>query len=121
MKALLLVAHGSRRKQSNSEVVTLSEKLSTKCSTDFPIIKAGFLELSSPSISEGVQQCISEGATTVVLLPYFLNSGRHVVEDIPNIVKSIQEKFTAVQIKIAPHLGASDLMLDLLISSAKKV
>ena len=46
MKALLLVAHGSRRKQSNDEVVLLAERLKTNCSEQYNIIHAGFLELA---------------------------------------------------------------------------
>ncbi len=119
MKALLLIAHGSRRKQSNEEVINLAEKLHQRCSSEFPIIHGGFLELATPLIPDGIEQCINEGATSITVLPYFLNSGRHVVEDIPRIVDETGEKFPAVPITIAQHLGASDLMIDLLISSAK--
>ena len=62
--------------------------------------------------------CADDGATSIIVLPYFLNSGRHVVEDIPNIVEQTRPDYPDVDIKVAQHLGASDLMMDLLISSA---
>ena len=86
MKALLLVAHGSRRKQSNDEVVALAEKLKNSCGEQYDIVKSAFLELADVLIPEGIEQCISDGATSIIVLPYFLNSGRHVFEDIPNII-----------------------------------
>jgi sirohydrochlorin ferrochelatase len=118
MKALLLIAHGSRRKQSNDEVVILAERLKLNCSEQYEIIHAGFLELAETLIPEGIKKCVNDGATSIVVLPYFLNSGRHVVEDIPNIVNDTRPLYPNINIKIAPHLGASDLMMELLITTA---
>jgi sirohydrochlorin ferrochelatase len=119
--ALLLVAHGSRRQQSNNEVTELAEKLGESCRDDYKIVHSGFLELASPSIPEGIQNCINDGATRVTILPYFLNSGRHVIEDVPDIVVAAKSRHPEVEIIIAPHLGASPLMVELLIDSAKSV
>ena len=119
MKALLLVAHGSRRKQSNDEVVLLAEKLKNECSQQYNIVNAAFLELSEILIPDGIRQCITDGASSIIVLPYFLNSGRHVVEDIPNIIKDCIDQHPNIEIRLAPHLGASSLMMELLISSAE--
>ena len=118
MKALLLVAHGSRRKQSNDEVVELAHRLKKNCTDEYGIIHAGFLELSETLIPDGIKKCVDDGASSIVVLPYFLNSGRHVVEDIPQIVEQVRPDYPAVEIKLAQHLGASDMMMDLLIASA---
>lgn len=118
MKALLLVAHGSRRKQSNEEVVALADRLKQNCSEQYGIIHAGFLELAETLIPDGIKKCVDDGATSIIVLPYFLNSGRHVVEDIPNIVEAIRPDYPDVDIKVAQHLGASELMMELLISTA---
>ncbi|HEC60046.1 hypothetical protein LCGC14_0584990 [marine sediment metagenome] len=118
MKALLLIAHGSRRQQSNDEVIVLAEKLKLNCADQYDIIHAGFLELAETLIPDGIKKCVDDGATSIIVLPYFLNSGRHVVEDIPNIVNDTQPHYPSIDIKIAPHLGASDLMMELLITTA---
>lgn len=121
VNALLLVAHGSRRQQSNDEVASLAAKLSRACNEDYPIVHCSFLELATPSIPEGIEKCISDGASRITLLPYFLNSGRHVVEDVPEIVAASREQHSGIDIRIAPHLGASALMVDLLVASAQSV
>jgi len=118
MKALLLIAHGSRRQQSNDEVYVLADKLKNNCAEQYDIVHAGFLELAETLIPDGIRQCVDDGATSIVVLPYFLNSGRHVIEDIPGEVNETRALYPQVDIKIAPHLGASELMMDLLISSA---
>ncbi len=120
MNALLLVAHGSRRPQSNNEVLLLTQKLKNHCSQQYPIIHGAFLELADPTIPDGIQQCITDGATTVVVLPYFLNSGSHVTQDVPAIIETAQSSYPMIDIKLAQHLGASEMMLELLISSANQ-
>lgn len=118
MKALLLIAHGSRRQQSNDEVVCIADKLKAHCAGEFDIVHSGFLELADVLIPDGIKRCVDDGASSIIVLPYFLNSGRHVVEDVPGIVEETRPLYPDVEIKIAPHLGASELMIDLLISSA---
>jgi sirohydrochlorin ferrochelatase len=118
MKALLLVAHGSQRKLSNDEVILLADKLRKNCSQQYSIVNAAFLELAEVLIPEGIKQCVNDGASSIIILPYFLNSGRHVIEDIPSIVNETAGQYPDITICIAPHLGASSLMMDLLVSSA---
>ena len=60
MKALLLVAHGSRRKLSNDEVILLADKLRNNCSRQYSIVNAAFLELAEVLIPEGIKQCVTE-------------------------------------------------------------
>ena len=118
MKALLLVAHGSRRQQSNDEVDKLAEQLRERCANEYQIVHAAFLELADTLIPDGIRRCAQEGATEIVVLPYFLNSGRHVVTDIPEEVDSVRDELPGVEIKLASHLGASSVMLDLLVATA---
>jgi hypothetical protein len=52
MHILLLVAHGSRREESNIEIKSLSEKISKFESKEFDKVMSAFLELASPSIPD---------------------------------------------------------------------
>ena len=119
MNALLIVAHGSRRPQSNDEVAALADTIREKCSDDYPVVHAGFLELAEPSIPDGITKCINDGASNVTVLPYFLNSGRHVVEDVPEMLEQARLQHPDAEITLAPHLGASSMMIDLVITLAK--
>lgn len=109
MKSLLIVAHGSRRQASNDEVRQLAECIS-KQTEEFDFVHSGFLELADPSIPQGLEDCIAKGAKEVVVMPYFLAAGRHVVEDIPAEVDPIIEKYPQIQITITPHLGHLQIM-----------
>lgn len=116
-KALLLVAHGSRRAASNIEVVRLADQLQADLAADFTMVKAAFLELAEPSIPEGITACADAGADHVVVLPYFLNSGRHVAEDIPAEIETARQQLPDIKITLKAHIGASPEMHQLLLKA----
>lgn len=119
MKSLLIVAHGSRRKESNDEVRQLTTKVA-ELDQEFDEVKCAFLELAKPLIPDGIRQAISNGASEVVVLPYFLSAGRHVTKDIPNDVEIVQKEFPAIKITIAPYLGVSKEIPAILLAQANK-
>jgi sirohydrochlorin ferrochelatase len=118
MKSLLLVAHGSRRAESNDEVRQLALQLEASANGQFDQIACAFLELAEPSIPDGLRAAIRAGATEVTVLPYFLSAGRHVVTDIPGEVNIIRAESPEVKIILAPYLGASPAVVDLLLGLA---
>lgn len=120
MQALLLIAHGSRRQASNEEVKTLTEVLAKRPENDGKIVECAFLELADPSIPLGVSACVQQGATCVVVLPYFLSVGRHVIVDIPAELEKAQKLHPQVEIKITPYLGSAIEIGDILMSLSKQ-
>lgn len=114
MHALVVAAHGSRRDASNAEVITLTNLISKTLADDFPVIKAGFLELAEPSIPDAINHCVQQGATTISVLPYFLSAGRHVEEDVPSEISKAKETHIDIPMKLLPHIGGSTQMIDLI-------
>ena len=114
MNSLLLVAHGSRRQASNVEVTEIAQLLRKRVAGQYPLTGCAFLELAEPSIPEGIEKLIQAGATEIVILPYFLSAGRHIQEDVPGIVQSVQEKHPNIKMTIAPYLGEDEKVVDLL-------
>lgn len=117
MKCLLIVAHGSRREKSNDEVRLLAERVSHQNGFDFDDVSAAFLELAEPSIPVGLEACIKRGATNIIVFPYFLAAGRHVVEDIPNEIAPIVARYPEVNVHIAPHLGQATALPEIILTT----
>lgn len=117
MKYLLLVAHGSRREASNNEVRELARRMNT-LEHDFDEVGSAFLELAEPLIPDGIRQAIQQGASEVVVLPYFLSAGRHVIQDVPAEVDIVRREHPEVQIRIAPYLGSAAGIAQLLLAQA---
>ncbi len=116
MKAVVLVSHGSRSAKTKEEVAALVADL--KVRTGISIFEYAFLEIEHPSIPEGLEICINQGANDIAVLLNFLNSGRHVNNDIPEIVAQVSKKYPQVKISISNPVGQhpkiGDLFIDLL-------
>lgn len=118
MKALLLVAHGSRRAESNEEIARLAARVAARAGEEFGLVQHAFLELAAPLIPDGIELCISQGATSVHVVPYFLARGTHVAEDIPEQVEIKQTQYPDMDIRITDYLGTSDELVDVLLKLA---
>jgi sirohydrochlorin ferrochelatase len=120
MKALLIVAHGSRRVESNDEVRALTGRLGAQAAGLYTRVQCAFLELAEPSIPDGLLAAIREGATRVTVVPYFLSAGRHVVMDIPAEIEGVRKEYPDIDIVLAPYVGAAPGLTDLLLQQALK-
>ncbi|WP_372808268.1 sirohydrochlorin chelatase [Pontiella sp.] len=105
MRALLIVAHGSRRKESNEEVRRLAARIKENAGPAFSEVASAFLEISSPQIDSAVADLVKEGAEEIKVFPYFLAAGTHVVDDIPKQIAEAEATYPDVQFELLPHLG----------------
>ena len=55
MNILLLIAHGSRREESNLEIESLVKKITSLNNEEFDSVIHGFHEFASPNIEEANQ------------------------------------------------------------------
>ncbi len=115
MKAIIFIAHGSKKEQSNNEFVNLIEKVS-KEDTKYDLKKAAFLELATPSVQELAVEFIKKGAKQISFYPYFLNSGKHVLVDLPNIIEDLKKEYPLIELKLLPHFGKSEKIKDIILS-----
>ncbi len=115
-KSLLLVAHGSRRAESNDEVRRVTEAMKKKVGDRFIAVECAFLELAEPSIPKGIEHCIRQGGEIVEVIPYFLSAGRHVAEDIPEQVDIKRREYPDIDIRVTPYLGAAEAIPEVLLS-----
>lgn len=124
MKALLLVAHGSRRKDSNDEVRRLTHRIRENSGPAFSKVECAFLEISCPQVDSAINDLAIEGVTEILIFPYFLASGTHVTCDIPRLIEEEQANHPTMRFDLLPHLGAlqgvSSLILDHIYSSAPR-
>lgn len=116
--ALIIVAHGSRKENSNTEVMQLGKKVEALVEANYDVVKTAFLEFADPSLEESIKNSVQEGVRDIVILPYFLASGNHVTRDIPAIVNQISMMYPDVKIKLKEHVGSAEGMASLLSSMA---
>ena len=100
---MLLVSHGSRSPKAKEEISVLVGLLRQRLPS--AIVEFAFLEIESPSIPEGIDKCITKGATELLLALNFLNAGRHVNKDIPAIVLASIKKYPQIKFAISKPIG----------------
>lgn len=116
--ALLLIAHGSRRAEANADLEFVAAGLRDR--GRYPVVRVAYLELAEPGIDAGGASCVEAGATDVILLPYFLSPGKHVVEDLAAARDRLAGRFPGVRFVLAEPLGRHPLLLDVLEERARE-
>lgn len=111
--AVLLIAHGSRRAEANDDLVQLANLVSDR--GRYQIVEVSYLELAEPSISQGGRNCVDRGARLVLMMPYFLSAGVHVVNDLQAMRSDLATQFPQVEFVLCPHLGLHPLMAEIVL------
>ena len=112
--AVLLVAHGSRRREANDDLVQLADMLRTRLPDRF--VEAAYLELAEPSIPAGLARCREQGAREIHMLPWFLSAGSHVTDDLTRFRDEFTAQYPDVRVTLHPPLGLHPLMVDILLA-----
>ena len=102
--AILMMAHGSRIAEANDaarEVATMVKEI-----TGFEIVEVSFREMHEPNIQLGIDVCVAKGAERILLMPYFLFMGAHVLHDLPEEIEEAKKRHPGLVMEMGGHLGA---------------
>ena len=119
MNALIILAHGSRRQESNKEIVVLTTEVKAISADKYDIIEYAYLELAEPSLLQCIDNIINEGASSITIFPYFLNSGNHVTRDIPAIIETAAVQYPECRFDVSTFIGMHKDMPKLILELAK--
>jgi len=117
MKALLIVDHGSRRDEANRLLAQVESLLRERDA--FPIVHHAHMELAPPTIADAFDRCVADGATEIVVHPYFLGPGKHYRVDIPALVEEAAAKHPGVAWRVTDPLGLHPKILDVVIERSR--
>ncbi len=111
-QALILFAHGSSNPTWREPFDDIAHKVHT-CLTEegqAVAVQLAFLELMSPSVENAVFDLVQQGVRDIRIVPLFFGVGKHIAEDLRNIIDAAQMAHPDVVIQIMPALGQSDWM-----------
>ncbi len=101
--AILLMGHGSRVAQANNALNVIAEMV--KEQSGCGIVEVSFREQHSPNIQKGIDACVAQGATRILLYPYFLFAGAHVLEDLPEEMDEAAKRHPGLEMVLGSPLG----------------
>jgi sirohydrochlorin ferrochelatase len=116
--ALLLIAHGSRRAEANADLDHLAGVLRAR--GEWRHVQPAYLELCEPGIIAAGEMCVAAGAKRVVMVPYFLSAGVHVVEDLTAARDELAKRHPAVEFMLAEPLGRHPLLAEVVAERARQ-
>lgn len=116
MKALLIVAHGSRKRESNEEIFHLAQELGKKAHGDFNVVKAAFIQFTTPLVPDVIGELAEKGVTEMTVLPYFIAGGSHVTSDIPELIADARKAYPKITFTLTTHLGKFEGMVAFILS-----
>lgn len=108
---VLLVGHGTRDPQGQSEARQLAELVAAKLAPE--PVELGFLELAEPTIDEAVARLAARGVRQVIFVPLILLEAAHAKRDIPEAVAAAVQRHAGMTALRAGHLGLEPSLLGL--------
>lgn len=115
--AVIILGHGSRQPGAGDPLRLVVEAVRAKSGYD--MVEHAFLRNASPGIEETIDRCAEQGAGSIIIVPFFVQPGSHVVSDIPGLVAAAQQRHPGVRMRAAAHVGSHALMADIVLDLAK--
>jgi sirohydrochlorin cobaltochelatase len=112
VKFTLLIGHGSRDAQGNDEFLAFVQQLRRIQPNQH--FESCFLELAEPNIMEGIDACVRQGATQIVVVPVILLAASHVKLEIPEILDAARCKYPQVELVYGRNIGLHPQLIELL-------
>lgn len=112
MRGILILAHGSREKSTENTLQEVVENLKEICHED--IIETAFLQFSKVDLKTGFDNLKAKGVSDIIVIPYFLFEGVHVLEDIPKEIDSYLKENDDVRIIMGRALGTDKRLAEIL-------
>ena len=100
--ALLVMAHGTPLEHANQPVRQTTAWLHAK--THYSLAATAYLDCNTPRIADAIDDLAAQGARKIVALPYFLHRGRHLRQDLPQILAAARRRHPLFTLLEAPHL-----------------
>jgi len=112
MNGILILAHGSKRQETEQTLNSLVSKVKQK--TGEKLVVPAYLQFSEQNLKAGIEQLIDSGANDIKVVPMFLFDGVHVTQDIPEELNAIMAKHPGIKIRMSKHLGDDDRIAEII-------
>lgn len=110
-RPLLLVGHGTRDSEGRQEFMNFARAYQA-LDTSRPVIPC-FLELTTPTILEGITQCLEQGYIEFSVLPLLLFAARHNKFDITNELDRARQLHPELKFHYGRHFGVAPVILEI--------
>ncbi|MEN1760198.1 CbiX/SirB N-terminal domain-containing protein [Anoxynatronum sibiricum] len=119
-KGLLILAHGSKVKETDETVKRLAEAVKIQTADTFDAVGYGFLQMANPTMAEAARKLAEAGVTRVHIAPFFLFRGNHLREDIPEELENLKKEYPHLNFTMGGSIGDHPAMTRVLLDQIEK-
>ena len=106
---LIMIAHGSPDSSNNRAIYAVAERV--RALQHYAAVTVCFMELNKPSLAEAIDDFSQNGISHAITVPYFLQLGNHVSDDLPRLNAESQARHPKMTLLLAEHLGYDRLLI----------
>ncbi|MFQ4146737.1 sirohydrochlorin chelatase [Chlorogloeopsis sp. ULAP02] len=110
-RPLLMIGHGTRDAEGRQALLDFAA-IYQSLDASRPVMPC-FLELTGPTIQEGIDQCQEKGYTEFSVLPVLLFAARHNKFDITNELDRAKSKYPQLKFHYGRHFGITPAIIEL--------
>lgn len=110
-RPLLMIGHGTKDVEGRQSFLDFAAAYQA-LDTSRPVLPC-FLELTSPTIQEGVDRCVEQGYTELSVLPILLFAARHNKFDVTNELDRARQRHPQLKFHYGRHFGITPGILEL--------
>lgn len=110
-EAIILLGHGSRVSGAAEDMSRVALRLKEKYG--YALVETCSMSRLGPRFAEVFERCVAQGVRKVIVIPYFLHSGLHLVLDIPRMLQEKAREYPQVEIVLGKNLGFDESLVDL--------
>jgi sirohydrochlorin ferrochelatase len=86
----------------------------------FSLVETAFLDCAAPDLAQAVAGLVRQGATRIVVVPFFLTLGIHMRRDLPAIVAGLRQTHGGVDIEVTQPLEGHPALAEIVLARAEE-
>lgn len=116
--AVIILGHGSRTGDADSSIRRVAADV--KASSGFEIVGHAFLQYMQPRPEDVIEQCVRAGAERIVIVPFFLQPGAHVMKDVPALASLMRSRYPDIEVVVTDIVGSHPLMAAVVVDRVRE-
>ena len=113
---IVLFAHGSRDPHWRApieHIARLIQELDPEVQ-----VRCAYLEMTTPDLPSAVDEMAQQGLRSLLVLPIFLGMGKHLRQDLPELMQTLRRKHPQIDLRLAASVGENQEVLRAIAQSA---
>jgi len=116
--AIILFSHGSLLCGAGENLRAVAQRMRER--GDAPIVEIGYLNYSEPPFEAAFARCVEQGATRIIVAPYFLVAGYFVTKSLTPKIAAMQARHPQIEVRVADAMRLHPALAQAVLSCAAR-